>query len=141
MWLIFSYALRHTKKTITICRKTYPALRTSAMRDFIEILRAYDLYDDRAHNKSSGEYRLNNNVVEFISLDAPQKVRGRKRDILFINEANELHWEDWQQLVFRTSGRIYLTTIRQTSFIGFTKKLKPVQTLTFILQRIKTMAF
>ena len=36
------------------------------------------------------------------------KVRGRKRDLLFINEANELYWEDWQQLLFRTSERIIL---------------------------------
>ena len=108
MWLIFGYALKRTGKTITICRKTYPALRTSAMRDFIDILRAYEMYDDNAHNKSSAEYRLNANLIEFISLDQPQKVRGRKRDILFINEANELHWEDWQQLTFRTTERIIL---------------------------------
>ena len=108
LWIIFSYALKNSGKTVTICRKTYPALRTSAMRDFIEILRAYELYDEKNHNKSSSEYHLNGNLIEFISLDQPQKVRGRKRDLLFINEANELHWEDWQQLVFRTTGRIII---------------------------------
>ncbi len=41
----------------------------------------------------------NDRDVEFISVDQAQKVRGRKRDILFINEANELRFEDWQQLV------------------------------------------
>lgn len=108
MWLIFGFALNNKKKVVTICRKTYPALRTSAMRDFIQILQDYELYDERNHNKSSAEYILNGNLIEFISLDQPQKVRGRKRDLLFINEANELHWEDWQQLVFRTTGRIIL---------------------------------
>ena len=108
LWIIFSYALKNSGKTVTICRKTYPALRTSAMRDFIEILRAYELYDEKNHNKSSSEYHLNGNLIEFISLDQPQKVRGRKRHLLFINEANELHWEDWQQLVFRTTGRIII---------------------------------
>jgi phage terminase large subunit len=47
-------------------------------------------------------------LVEFISLDQPQKVRGRKRDVLFINEANELYFEDWQQLVFRTTEKIII---------------------------------
>ena len=108
IWIIFSYALKNSGKTVTVCRKTYPALRTSAMRDFIEILRSYELYDEKNHNKSSSEYHLNGNLIEFISLDQPQKVRGRKRDLLFINEANELHWEDWQQLVFRTTGRIII---------------------------------
>ena len=46
--------------------------------------------------------------VEFISLDQPQKVRGRKRDLLFVNEGNELYYEDMQQLLFRTQDRIIL---------------------------------
>ena len=51
---------------------------------------------------------LYNNLVEFIQLDQPTKVRGRKRDLLFINESSELNFEDWQQLIFRTNGRIIL---------------------------------
>ena len=47
-------------------------------------------------------------MIEFISLDQPQKIRGRKRDLLYINEANELYWEDWQQLIFRTTGKVIL---------------------------------
>ncbi len=78
------------------------------MRDFLNILREKKMYSEEAHNKSSSEYILYGNLVEFISLDQPQKVRGRKRDLLFINEANELFWEDWQQLLFRTNGRIIL---------------------------------
>tara|TARA_R100001015_G_C4621996_1_gene179336 strand:+ start:1072 stop:2031 length:960 start_codon:yes stop_codon:yes gene_type:complete len=78
------------------------------MRDFLTILKQYKIYSEELHNKSNSEYLLFNNLVEFISLDQPQKVRGRKRDILFINEANELYWEDWQQLIFRTNGRIII---------------------------------
>ena len=52
--------------------------------------------------------KINGNLVEFISLDQPQKVRGRKRNLLFINEANELDYEDWQQLIFRTDEKIIL---------------------------------
>jgi phage terminase large subunit len=108
IWLIFGYCMRQQGKTVTIARKTYPALRSTAMRDFIQILRAYELYNEANHNKSSSEYMLNGNLVEFISLDQPTKVRGRKRDLLFINEANELFFEDWQQLIFRTTGKIIL---------------------------------
>lgn len=108
LWIIFHYCAENTGKVITICRKTYPALRTSAMRDFISILRHFQIYKEENHNKSSSEYRLRGNLVEFISLDQPQKVRGRKRDLLFINECNELNFEDWQQLIFRTQGRIIL---------------------------------
>ncbi len=108
IYIIFYYCAANTKKTITICRKTFPSLRASVLRDFIEILRSYEMYYEEAHNKSSNEYILYGNLIEFISLDQPQKVRGRKRDLLFINEANELFWEDWQQLLFRTKEKIIL---------------------------------
>ena len=108
MWIIFAYTREHTGETITIVRKTFPSVRATVMRDFFEILKKYALYSEDNHSKSANEYILNDNLIEFISLDQPQKIRGRKRDLLFINEANELTYEDWQQLIFRTSGRIIL---------------------------------
>jgi phage terminase large subunit len=108
LWVIFHYCATNTGKVVTICRKTFPSLRASVMRDFLEILRAHDLYREENHNMSSHEYHLNGNMIEFISLDQPQKIRGRKRNMLYINEANELFYEDWQQLIFRTDGKIVL---------------------------------
>ena len=92
----------------TICRKTFPALRATAMRDFFEILNTEDIYNPDFHNKSEATYLLYGNMVEFISIDQPQKVRGRKRDVLFINEANEINLEDWRQLLLRTTGRVLI---------------------------------
>lgn len=108
LWIIFNYTDKNKGHTITICRKTFPSLRASVMRDFFEILRNHQLYYEEYHNKSSHEYYLNGNLVEFISLDQPQKIRGRKRQMLYINEANELYYEDWQQLIFRTEGKVIL---------------------------------
>jgi phage terminase large subunit len=125
MWIIFEYTYQHTDKVITICRKTFPSLRASVMRDFMEILRIHDIYIEELHNKSSHEYYLNGNLVEFISLDQPQKIRGRKRNLLFINEANELFFEDWQQLVFRTDGKIILDYNPSDSFHWIYDKVIP----------------
>lgn len=108
LYIIFHYCQVNTGKTITICRKTFPAVRSSVMRDFLNILKSYNKYDEAYHNKSNSEYTLNNNLIEFISVDQPQKIRGRKREFLFINEANELEYEDWQQLIFRTTEKIVL---------------------------------
>ena len=108
LYIIFHYCTHNTGKTITICRKTFPAVRSSVMRDFLDILKLHNFYSESYHNKSNHEERLNGNLGEFISLDQPQKVRGRKRSLLFINEANELDYEDWQQLVFRTEDKIIL---------------------------------
>jgi phage terminase large subunit len=133
MWIIFAYTRRETDKTITICRKTYPALRSSSMRDFFEILRAYDLYDEVNHNKSNSEYLLNGNLIEFISLDQPQKLRGRKRDLLYVNEANEMFYEDWQQLIFRTTGRVILDYNPSDEFHFIYDKIKPRDDVDFYI--------
>lgn len=95
-------------RVLTICRKTFPALKASAMRDFFTILEKEGWYNPAHHNKMEGTYKLFGNLIEFLSVDQPQKVRGRKRDILFINEANEVALEDWRQLVLRTQDRIII---------------------------------
>lgn len=108
IWIIFAYCQRNSGKIITICRKSFPALRATVMRDFFTIIREYDIYSEESHSKTLHEYKINGNIVEFISLDQPQKIRGRKRDLLFANEANELYFEDWQQLLFRTNEKIII---------------------------------
>ena len=108
LWIIFEYCTKNNNKVITVCRKSFPSLRATVLRDFIGILQTHNVYSEKFHNKSNSEYYLFGNLVEFISLDQPQKIRGRKRDLLFINEGNELFFEDWQQLVFRTQERIVL---------------------------------
>lgn len=125
LWIIFYYTRKNKGQTITICRKTFPSLRASVMRDFFEILRSYDLYREQYHNKSSSEYYLNGNLVEFISIDQPDKIRGRKRNLLYINEANELFFEDWQQLIFRTDGKIILDYNPSDSFHWIYDKVIP----------------
>jgi len=101
-----AYRNRNAGAVITICRKTFPALRATAMRDFFEVLQNEQLYNPDDHNKSEGTYKLYGNLFEFVSVDQPQKIRGRKRNVLFINEANECTFEDWRQLILRTTGKI-----------------------------------
>ena len=108
LWIIFAYCQRNEGKIITICRKSFPALRGTVMRDFFQILKDHDIYSEDYHSKSNNEYKLNENTIEFISLDMPQKIRGRKRDLLFANEANELTQEDWTQLLLRTNEKVIL---------------------------------
>jgi phage terminase large subunit len=62
------------------------------------------LFDEKALNKTELTYHFpNGSWVEFFSTDSEQKLRGRKRDILFVNEANELNFIEWQQLKMRTT--------------------------------------
>ena len=106
--LIILKALQEQGKVYTICRKTLPSLKGTAYRDVIGILEDLNLYNPDNHNKSEYTYKLNNNKIEFISVDQPQKIRGRKRNVLWLNEANEFSFEDWIQLTLRTTENIYL---------------------------------
>tara|TARA_R100001443_G_scaffold104621_2_gene113325 strand:- start:11378 stop:12538 length:1161 start_codon:yes stop_codon:yes gene_type:complete len=106
--LIILKALQTKGKVYTICRKTLPALKGTAYRDFFSILESHNLYNPENHNKSELTYKLNGNEIEFISVDMPQKIRGRKRNILWLNEANEFDFESWVQLSLRTTENIYL---------------------------------
>jgi len=106
--LILVKAFEEKEAVFTIVRKTMPSLKASAMRDFFEILKNADLYDETKHNKTENTYILNGNLFEFVSLDQPQKKRGAKRTYLFINEANELSLEDWIQLSIRTEKQIFI---------------------------------
>lgn len=103
IWLII-YLLTHAAISLSIVRATLPALRGSVLRDFKEILLNMGIWSDSSFNKTELIYTLpNGSFVEFFSTDDEQKLRGRKRDILFVNEANELSDIEFQQLKLRTS--------------------------------------
>lgn len=114
-----------TGAVVTVVRKTLPALRGSAYRDFLEVLNTEGWYSEDNHNKSEMTYALFGNLVEFISVDQPQKIRGRKRNICFINEANELTWEDFFQLNIRTTDKIILDYNPSDEFHWIYDKLIP----------------
>lgn len=100
--------LQTKNKTYSIVRHSMPALKRSVMKDFFEILTSLKLYNAEFHNKTENIYLLNDNEIQFFSIDDQQKVRGTKRNILWVNEANEIDNEDFRQLLVRTSERIIL---------------------------------
>lgn len=106
--LLIIWARENENKVISIVRKTFPSLRATVMRDFFEVLRDLSWYDVRRHNKSEHIYLFESGtIVEFFSVDDEQKVRGRKRDICWCNEANELYYDDFFQLNLRTTTKFF----------------------------------
>lgn len=108
IWILFHYCYNNKGKVISVVRKTSPSLKGTVMRDFLEILGNAGLYSEKNHNKTQNEYKFEGNLIEFIAVDDPQKIRGRKRDLCFCNEANELTYEDFRQLNFRTNDLFIL---------------------------------
>jgi phage terminase large subunit len=91
------------KPIISICRETLPALKASAYRDFLEIMTNNNIYNPKLMNKSDLIYQFETgSIIEFFSLDDPQKLKSRKRDFLLVPECNENNFETIRQLLLRT---------------------------------------
>jgi len=95
---------------ISIVRKTMPSLRASAMKDFFAILNGLGVYDEANHNKSTNSYFYpqTGSTVEFFSVEDAMRIRSRRRDYLWMNEANEFALEDYRQLGMRTNVQIFM---------------------------------
>lgn len=103
IWLCV-YCLAHPGTTVSVVRSTLPALKGSVLRDFKSIMLDMGAWEDKSFNKSDLVYSFKNGSwVEFFSCDNEQKLRGRKRQILYVNEGNELKYIEWQQLQMRTT--------------------------------------
>jgi phage terminase large subunit len=107
IWFIVKL-LQEDGKTLTIVRQSLPSIKGTVLRDFIDILTRLGIYSEDNHNKTDQIYHMNGNIIEFVSADQPQKIRGRARNYLFCNEANELSYEAWMQLIMRTEGKIVI---------------------------------
>lgn len=100
--------LQEEGKTLSIVRKTLPSLKNSVLKDLRTVLELFGVFREQDWHKQEGYYQLGKNVINWFSVDEPQKLRGSKRDYLYCNEANELSIEDWNQLIFRTTDKVVL---------------------------------
>ena len=122
---LIEYALSKPKQEISIVAETIPHLRRGAMRDFLKIMDLIDMLDESNYNKSTMTYKFSNgSFIEFFSADNPAKLRGARRDVLFINECNNITWESYYQLAIRTKKFIYLDYNPVSEFWVDTELLK-----------------
>lgn len=97
------------KKSISTVSESYPHLKRGAMRDFFNILLEHGYYRDLLHNKTDSIYNFETgSFMEFFGADQPDKVRGPRRDILFINEANNVLYGVYDQLEVRTKDEVII---------------------------------
>ena len=98
------------KPTLTsIVSESFPHLKRGVMRDFLLIMQEHNYYQDNNWNKTDYTYTFETgSKIEFFSADQPDKVRGPRRDRLFINEANNIPYDAFDQLEVRTKHFIFL---------------------------------
>ncbi len=109
LMILIDYAIKENYKEISVVAESIPHLRRGALKDFLNILKVTNRYDDRKFNKSTLKYEFSTgSYIEFFSTDQPDRLRGARRTDLFINECNNVDFESYQQLAVRTSGNIWL---------------------------------
>ena len=94
---------------ISVVAESMPHLRRGALKDAIKILKETNRYKDTSFNKSYSRYDFNNgSYIEFFSVEDSTKLRGARRDILYINECNNITFEAYNELAVRTKKEVYL---------------------------------
>jgi phage terminase large subunit len=102
--LLIDDAQTDKRATLTsVVSESFPHLKRGAMRDFKNIMQEHGYWIDTSWNATDYVYTFETgSKIEFFSADQPSKVRGPRRDRLFLNEANNVPWEAWDQLLVRT---------------------------------------
>lgn len=107
--ILIDIAQSRKNKTISVVSESFPHLRRGAIKDFLNIMGEHLYFTDKNWNKTEFTYTFETgSKIEFFSADQPSKVRGPRRDTLFINEANNISFETYTQLAIRTKDEIYI---------------------------------
>ncbi len=107
--LLITHAMQNPYTEISIVSESIPHLKRGAVKDFVNIMVMTGNFRDVQFNKSDLKYKfLNGSFIEFFSADQPDKLRGARRHVLFVNECNNIDFESFNQLAIRTRDFIYL---------------------------------
>lgn len=107
--ILIDYAQTTKNELISVVSEYLPHLKRGAIRDFLSIMQTHGYYKEANWNKTDYIYTFETgSKLEFFSADQPGKVRGPRRDVLFINEANNISYETYTQLEIRTRKIIWL---------------------------------
>jgi phage terminase large subunit len=94
---------------ISVVAESIPHLRRGALRDFIKCMKWTNRFVDERYNKSLLKYEFaNGSFIEFFSADDSKKLRGGRRNILYINECNQISFESFLEMSIRTKDEVFL---------------------------------
>jgi len=120
--ILIDAAIRTPKTEISVVSESVPHLRRGALKDFLKIMLMTMRYNDVQYNKSMLKYTFSNSsYIEFFSIESADKLLGARRHILYVNEANNIPFEAYNQLAIRTSGDIWIDFNPTSSFWAHTE--------------------
>lgn len=131
------YAIKNPKTEISIVSESIPHLKRGAMRDFKKIMQETNRWIDSNWNASDFRYTFSNkSFIEFFSADNSSKLRGARRDRLYINECNNIDFNSFTELAMRTKQSIFLDWNPSNSF-WFHTEIMNDQNVDFIILNYK----
>lgn len=120
--ILIDRAIRTSNLEISVVSESIPHLRRGALKDFLKIMMMTNRYNDTQYNKSMLKYKFaNGSYIEFFSVESADKLRGARRHTLYVNEANNIPYEAYNQLAIRTSGEIWIDFNPTSSFWAHTE--------------------
>lgn len=137
LWLIDRAMLPDKAEVISVVSESMPHLRRGAMRDFLDIMQTHGYFKDIFWDKTNSIYTFKKengtqSIIEFFGTESWEKVKGARRDILFINEANHILFETFNQLEVRTKKIIWLDWNPENEFWFYTDILGQRDDVDFI---------
>lgn len=109
MYLIDDAQTDKAATLASVVSESFPHIRRGAMRDFLNVMEGQGYFNEGRWDKTNSTYCFESgSKIEFFSADQPDKVRGPRRDRLFINEANNVPLETFNQLEVRTNEYVFL---------------------------------
>ena len=115
--LLIDRCIKEPGLEVSVVSESIPHLRRGALRDFLKIMKETGRYIGQNYNKTLLRYEFSNkSYMEFFSADVEEKLRGGRRQVLYINECNSIQYESYLQLAIRTSNEIYLDYNPSTKF-------------------------
>ena len=107
--LLIDRCIKTPNLEVSVVSESIPHLRRGCVKDFLKIMKDTGRFIPQNYNKTLLRYEFTNgSYIEFFSADSEEKLRGGRRQILYINECNSIQYESYLQLAIRTSGDIYL---------------------------------
>lgn len=123
--ILIDKATKTPRLEISVVSETIPHLRRGAIKDFLKIMDWTGRYIDERWNRSLLTYKFaNGSYIEFFSAEQESKLRGARRNILYINEANNISFESYHQLAIRTSDEIWLDYNPTSEFWAHTELMR-----------------
>ena len=107
--LIIEKLINERNKTIGVARKTFPALRMTAYKLIIDLLKDYGVYQTELHNKTEHTYTHGTSILQFFSLDDVEKIKSANFNYVWLEEANEFTFDDYLILMMRLRAPTVIT--------------------------------